>query len=221
MPPGIPPLAFCGDVGLGGESPSPARGRTRHPDRGRGSQRRRGSRLRRHAPRRLEAEALRDSLLAVSGSLNREIGGPGFYDFISFTNNSQFYDVVDPVGATFDRRSLYRTVVRSGRSRFLDAFDCPDPSTKSPRRAVTTTPLQALSLLNSNFGLRMADRLADRVTRQAALTTQARVRLTFRLCFSRPPTPSEAEAAESFVTRHGLAALARVMFNANEFLYVD
>ena len=175
----------------------------------------------RHAPRRLEAEALRDSLLAVSGSLNREIGGPGFYDFISFTNNSQFYDVVDPVGATFDRRSLYRTVVRSGRSRFLDAFDCPDPSTKSPRRAVTTTPLQALSLLNSNFGLRMADRLADRVTRQAALTTQARVRLTFRLCFSRPPTPSEAEAAESFVTRHGLAALARVMFNANEFLYVD
>ena len=175
----------------------------------------------RHAPRRLEAEALRDSLLAVSGSLNREIGGPGYYDFTSFTNNSQFYDVGDPVGATFDRRSLYRTVVRSGRSRFLDAFDCPDPSTKTPRRAVTTTPLQALSLLNSNFGLRMADRLATRVTRQSAATTPARVRLTFALCFSRPPTPDEAEAAESLVTRHGLAALARVMFNANEFLYVD
>jgi len=175
----------------------------------------------RHAPRRLEAEALRDSLLAVSGSLIREIGGPGFYDFSSFTNNSQFYDVGDPVGATFDRRSLYRTVVRSGRSRFLDAFDCPDPSTKTPRRAVTTTPLQALSLLNSTFGLRMADRLADRVTRQAASTTPARVRLTFRLCFSRSPTLAEAKAAESFVDRHGLPALARVMFNANEFLYVD
>jgi len=175
----------------------------------------------RHPPRRLEAEALRDALLSVSGSLNREIGGPGFYDFTTFSNNSQFYDVGDPVGVTFDRRSVYRTVIRSGRSRFLDAFDCPDPSTKTPRRAVTTTPLQALALLNSNFGLRMADRLAGRVERHAGPGVSARVSLAFQLCFSRPPTPDEAEAAGDFVTRHGLPALGRVLFNANEFLYVD
>ncbi len=175
----------------------------------------------RHSPRRLEAEALRDSLLAVSGSLNREIGGPGFYDFTTFTNNSQFYDVGDPIGTTFARRSIYRTVIRSGRSRFLDAFDCPDPSTKTPRRAVTTTPLQALSLLNSDFGLRMADRLATRVRLEAGNTLPAQIHLAFRLCFGRPPNADEAKTSLSFSTRHGLPALARVLFNANEFLYVD
>ena len=175
----------------------------------------------RHAPRRLEAESLHDSLLAVAGSLNREIGGPGFYDFSTFTNNSQFYDVGDPQGVTFDRRSLYRTLARSGRNRFLDAFDCPDPSTKTPRRAVTTTPLQALSLLNSSFALRMSDRLAARVKRESRPNTAAQIRYIFRLCFSRPPTRQEAISAGDFSSRHGLAALARVLFNANEFLYVD
>ncbi len=175
----------------------------------------------RQLPRRLEAEALRDSLLAISGSLNHEIGGPGFYDFTTFTNNSQFYDVGDPIGTTFARRSVYRTVIRSGRNRFLDAFDCPDPSTKTPRRAVTTTPLQALSLLNSNFVLRMADRLSARVRRETDNTLPARIRLAFRLCFARPPTATEAETSLSFAKRHGLPALARVLFNSNEFLYVD
>ena len=60
----------------------------------------------RHAPRRLEAEALRDSLLLAAGSLNREIGGPGYYDFTTFVNNSQFYEVSDPLGVSFNRRSI-------------------------------------------------------------------------------------------------------------------
>ena len=175
----------------------------------------------RQLPRRLEAEALRDSLLQISGSLNDEIGGPGFYDFTTFTNNSQFYDVGDPIGTTFSRRSLYRTVIRSGRNRFLDAFDCPDPSTKTPRRAVTTTPLQALALLNSNFAMRMADRLAARVRRETDDTLPAHIRRMFRLCFARPPTAAETQASLSFAIRHGLPALARVLFNSNEFLYVD
>ena len=153
--------------------------------------------------------------------MNRELGGPGYYDFSTFTNNSQFYDVGDPLGVTFDRRSLYRTLARSGRNRFLDAFDCPDPSTKTPQRAVTTTPLQALSLLNSSFALRMSDQLAARVQREAEPKAAARIRHMFRLCFSRTPTPREAITAGNFSSRHGLAALARVLFNANEFLYVD
>ena len=175
----------------------------------------------RNPPRRLEAESLRDSLLSVSGALNREIGGPGYYDFSTFTNNSQFYDVGDPQGVTFNRRSLYRTLARSGRNRFLDAFDCPDPSTKTPRRAVTTTPLQALSLLNSSFALRMSDLLATRVKHEAGADAAARIRHLFRLCYSRTPTRQEALATGNFSSRHGLAALARVLFNANEFLYVD
>jgi len=175
----------------------------------------------RHAPRRLEAEALRDSLLLVAGSLNREIGGPGYYDFTTFVNNSQFYEVSDPLGVSFNRRSIYRTVVRSGRNRFLDAFDCPDPSTKTPKRAVTTTPLQALSLLNSDLGLRLADTFASRLRHEAGLNTSDQVQLAFQLCFARPPTPVETRDSRLFVAKHGLPALARVLFNANEFLYVD
>ena len=62
------------------------------------------------------------------------------------------------MGPGFDRRSLYRMWARGGRSPFLDTFDCPDPSTATPRRASTTTPLQALALWNNAFVLRMADR---------------------------------------------------------------
>jgi hypothetical protein len=71
--------------------------------------------------------------------------------------------MLDPVGATFNRRTVYRTWVRSGRSQFLDVFDCPDPSAQAPKRAVTTTPLQALSMLNNSFVLRMADQFAAHI----------------------------------------------------------
>ena len=175
----------------------------------------------RRSPQRLQSEVLRDSLLAVSGSLNRSLGGPGFYDFSTYVNNSQFYELLDPVGVSFDRRSLYRTLVRSGRNPFLDAFDCPDPSTKTPRRAVTTTPQQALSLLNNSFAFRMADRLATRAAVESGPGRVAQVRRTFRICFARDPSASELQEAQRFVARHGLAALARVLFNTNEFLYVD
>ena len=92
----------------------------------------------RREPVRLEAELIRDAMLAAAGDLNREIHGPGYYDFTTFVHNSQFYLMQDPIGAAFDRRGIYRTWVRSGRNHFLDVFDCPDPSTKTPTRAVTT-----------------------------------------------------------------------------------
>ena len=71
-------------------------------------------------------------MLCVAGALNTAIGGPGYEDFTTYVQNSQFYEMLDPVGPTFHRRSLYRTWVRSGRNRFLDVFDCPDPSTLTP-----------------------------------------------------------------------------------------
>ncbi|MDP7273933.1 MAG: DUF1553 domain-containing protein [Planctomycetaceae bacterium] len=175
----------------------------------------------RRSPQRLQAEVLRDSLLAVSGSLNRSIGGPGYYDFTTYVNNSQFYEIRDPVGVSFDRRSLYRTLARSGRNPFLDAFDCPDPSTKTPRRAVTTTPLQALALLNNEFGFRMADRLARRTAIDTGPQPGAQVQRVFAICLGRSPSPIELHDSRRFLSRHGLAALARVLFNSNEFLYVD
>ncbi|MEZ6065761.1 MAG: DUF1553 domain-containing protein [Planctomycetaceae bacterium] len=121
----------------------------------------------RMSPRRLEAEELRDTLLAVTGSLNGQLGGPGYQDFETYVHNSQFYNITDPVGPEFERRTLYRTWIRSARSPLLDVFDCPDPSTKTPNRASTITPLQALSLLNNTFVLRMSDRLASRLRDEA------------------------------------------------------
>src|SRR5262249_21297073 len=113
------------------------------------------------APQRLEAEAVRDAMLAVSGALDLRPGGPGFREFAITTAQGTVpnrFPPADAAGPELDRRTLYRTWARGGRSGFLDAFDCPDPATTAPRRAVTTTPLQALALLNNALTLRLADR---------------------------------------------------------------
>lgn len=175
----------------------------------------------RFSPQRLEAEALRDAILCISGELNPQMGGPGFQDFRTFTFNSQFYEPLDPVGYEFNRRTVYRTWVRSGRNEFLDVFDCPDPSTTAPRRAVTTTPLQALALLNNSFTLRMAARMAARCQREAPAGLDEQISLAYDLAFNRRPEPAELAQGRQFAARHGLAALCRVIFNSNEFLYVD
>ena len=172
----------------------------------------------RKSPQRLDAETLRDAVLSVAGELNPTVGGPGYHDFTTFTFNSQFYDIVDPVGVSFQRRSLYRTWVRSGRNPFLEVLDCPDPSTKTPRRAVTTTPLQALSLLNNSFMLRMSERLADKLRREA---TDQKIAQLVEQVLGRKTSAAEAVELRAFAAQHGWPALVRVLFNSNEFLYVE
>jgi hypothetical protein len=175
----------------------------------------------RKTPQRLDAETLRDTLLALSGELDTSLGGPGFYEFTTYVRNSQFYDMQDAVGASFQRRTIYRTWVRSARSQFLDVFDCPDPSTKAPQRAVTTTPLQALSLLNNSFVLRAADSCALSVRAEAGDDPDQQVSQLFERAFNRQPASEEQAACTALVRKHGLAALCRVIFNSNELLYVD
>ena len=175
----------------------------------------------RMSPRRLEAESVRDAILAIAGELNDNLGGPGYFDFTTHIRNTQFYDLLDPIGASFNRRSLYRCWIRSGRNPFLDAFDCPDPSTKTPRRAVTTTPLQALALMNNSFVLRMSLRLAERLESEYPDNSAAQIDRAFALAYARPPTPHEEESVTRFVEMHGLAAFCRVLLNTNEFLYVE
>ena len=175
----------------------------------------------RKTPLRLDAETIRDAILTVSGELNRRLHGPGYHDFRTFNFNSQFYEMQDLQGSTFNRRSLYRTWVRSGRNSFLDVFDCPDPSAKAPRRAVTTTPLQALALQNDPFVMRMAARFAERIHREAGKSLENQVTLAYQLAFSREPTSSELAATVRFARDHDLSSLCRVLFNTAEFLYVD
>ena len=110
--------------------------------------------------------------------------------------------------------------VRGGRNPLLDAFDCPDPSTTAPKRGVTTTPLQSLSLMNNSFMLRMSDHFADRLKREAGDKVEAQLRLGFELAWGRPPRTPELETGIEFVRHHGLAPFCRALLNSNGFLYV-
>jgi hypothetical protein len=176
----------------------------------------------RHTPRRLEAECVRDGVLQLAGELNREVGGPGYHDFVAvFFKGTEFYEPRRTFGASFNRRSLYRTWARGGRNRLLDVFDCPDPSTTAPRRGVTTTPLQALSLMNSDFALAMAKRASARIEREAGADVERQVARALALAWGRLPEPGETAPAAAFIKEHGLAAFCRVLINSNELLHVD
>jgi hypothetical protein len=174
----------------------------------------------RFAPRRLEAEAVRDAMLAAAGRLNDAVGGPSFRPFTVTVFNSHFYTLTDPDEPEYNRRTIYRINVESAKSPLLEAFDCPEPSTKTPRRGVTTTPLQALGLMNNIFVLRMSRSFADRVTKEAGADPEAQARLAYRLALGRPPTKDEAERTAALVRDHGTETLCWVLFNASEFLYL-
>jgi hypothetical protein len=178
----------------------------------------------RKAPKRLEAEMVRDAMLAIAGKLDLKLGGPSFRDHEIVPapgTPAVLYEAVDPRTPGLDRRTLYRAWARGGRSGLLDTFDCPDPSTTAPRRAVTTTPLQALSLMNNALVLYLAEALAGRIEREAGPDAGRRVEHAHRLAFGRAPDADERARAALVVERFGAATLARAIFNSNEFLYID
>src|SRR5256885_1726989 len=147
------------------------------------------------SPRRLEAEAVRDAMLAVSGDLNPALGGPSFRPFTVTEFNASFYHLVDRAEPEFNRRTIYRANVNSGKDPLLDSFDCPDPSVKTPRRGVTATPLQALELMNNSFVQRQAKHLAARAINANAKNLKAAVRTAYGLTLGRMPTADETNRA--------------------------
>ena len=147
----------------------------------------------RKAPMRLEAEMVRDAMLGVSGMLETRLGGPSFrdHDVVKAPGTPAIlYTAVDPEAPGSNRRTLYRAWARGGRSTLLDAFDCPDPSTTAPRRAVTTTPLQALSMMNNALVLHLSDAFAARLVREAGPDAGRQVDRAYRLAFGRAPSPT-------------------------------
>ena len=174
----------------------------------------------RQNPRRLDAESLRDSVLAVSGKLDLTMGGPGFKDFDYVEAYAPIYNYVSPDKPELWRRSIYRFVVRTTPHTFMAALDCPDPANLTPARNRTTTATQALALSNNEFMLRQARHLATRVENEGG-PGAAGVDRTFALAFQRAPTASERQAAVSLVNEQGLFALCRALLNANEFAYLD
>ena len=173
--------------------------------------------------RKLEAEEIRDSILAVSGILNPEMGGPGFYLFeLEKPEHSPHYEYYkfDPEDVRSHRRSIYRFVVRSQPDPFMTTLDCADSSQSTPRRHETLTALQALSLLNNGFTLSMAGHFAKRLESEAAML-DARVDLAFQALTGRTPSQKEQTEMRNYASQHGLPALCRLLFNLSEFVFVD
>jgi mono/diheme cytochrome c family protein len=176
----------------------------------------------RFAPRRLEGEVVRDAMLVASGKLNPKIGGPSFQPFEAHAQGAyQNWKQKDADTPDFDRRTIYRMNVNSAGDPMLESLDCPVPSVKTPKRASTTTALQALSLMNSAFANRMAKAFADRVAREAGPGAAARVERAFRLALGRPPTRDERKRSRDLAARFGLEQLCWGLFNTSEFLHVD
>jgi hypothetical protein len=174
----------------------------------------------RYPARRLEAEAIRDAMLRASGELNTQMGGPSYRPFRLVVFNSNFYELNDPIGPEFNRRTVYRININSAKDPLLETLDCPDPSVKTPRRAVTTTPLQALGLMNDSFVLRQARSLALRVQAEAGPEVARQVDRAYHLTIGRQPSGREQGRASAVVREAGLAELAWVLFNSSEFLYL-
>ncbi|MCG8650099.1 MAG: DUF1553 domain-containing protein, partial [Pirellulales bacterium] len=173
--------------------------------------------------RRLEAEEIRDSILAVSGRLDRRMGGPGFYLFkLEKTTHSPHYQYhkFDPADPASHRRSIYRFIVRSQPDPFMTTLDCADSSQSTPRRDETLTSLQALSLLNNRFNLEMARQFAGRLRNETA-SLSGQVDRAMALTIGRLPTADEHRQLASYAEKHGLENLCRMMFNLSEFVFVD
>ncbi len=176
----------------------------------------------RQNPRRLEAEATRDAVLAVSGKLNlAETGGPGFEDFNYTEAYAPVYEHVTADAPELWRRSVYRFVVRSTPQRFLTTLDCPDPANFTPARTTTTTALQSLALFNNDFMLRQSRYFAQRMEREAGAEPEQQVRRAYALAFGRAPDADELATSMQFVRRDGLIAFCRALLNSSEFVYVD
>jgi hypothetical protein len=172
--------------------------------------------------RKLEAEAVRDSVLMVAGRLNLEPGGPGFHAFEFGDDHSPHYKYAqyDPDNPLSHRRSIYRLIVRSVPDPFMTTLDCADSSASVPKRNETITPLQSLALLNNKFMVRMAEHFAGRIE-TAGTTNSERIMAAWRLAFSRDPSGDELATMTDFVDRHGLANACRLIFNMNEFVFID
>ena len=174
----------------------------------------------RFPPRRLHAEEIRDTLLSVAGKLNLQMGGPSFRLYRYLEDNVATYVPLDQHGADTYRRAVYHQNARSSLVDGLTDFDLPDNAGAAPNRISTTSPLQALTLLNHQFTLDMAEALATRVKQEMPNNEAAQVRRAFALAFQRQPSREEEAAATQLIAKHGWRAFCRALLNANELLYV-
>lgn len=199
--------------------------------------------LGRWRPRRLEAEAVRDSILAVSGQLNPKRGGPGVYPNVPAavqagqSRPGEGWGKSDPREAA--RRSVYVYLKRALILPELELLDAADNTCSCDRRVVSTTAPQALTFLNGAFLTEQAGHFADRLVREAGAEPAVQVALAFELALTRPPQPDERQRCLAFLMeqqgriaavspglttvelrRRALTSLCLVLLNTNEFFYL-
>jgi hypothetical protein len=179
-----------------------------------------------HFPRRrLDGEAIRDALLAASGELNRQPGGPGFRpplpdELVRTLLKSQW--PVTPEVEQHRRRSVYLFARRNLRYPIFEAFDKPDSNASCPRRNVSTIAPQALLLLNADDSVVAARHLAESIQKQTDSDRHAAIELAYRHILNRKPSADDVRDAEQFLTSDSaLADLCLALFNLNEFVYLD
>ncbi len=150
------------------------------------------------------------------------MGGPSFHDFqLGPEGGNVSYTLVDAFGPATNRRSIYRTVVRAAAYPLLETLDCADPAVSTLRRPVTTTPLQALSLLNNSFMRQAAAAMGRRVEQEGGDEPDRQIERVYRLALSRRASERELELGRKFAAEFGLAEFCLVILNSNEFLYID
>ena len=185
--------------------------------------------------RRLEAEAIRDSMLATGGNLSHKMFGPPvpvMADEVGqIVVGKENLDGEGKVGAPIPlngdefRRSVYILARRSRPLSMLEAFDAPEMEPNCEARSFSTVAPQALLLMNNGFVLAQAEQFAKRVRREAGEDAAQQVDRAWRLAYARAPKPAEAKEATEFLARiSGPAALTRycqALLSSNEFLYVD
>ena len=171
-------------------------------------------------PVRLDAEALRDAVLAASGTLNTKMYGPPVVIPLLGEEREGMRDAsqwpVHPDAGEHDRRSVYLFSKRSYRLPMLETFDAPDTTQSCARREASTVAPQALALMNSEWMSRQSERFAQRLARTADPVAEA-----WRLVLGRAPAAEEKARARAYLQRNNLQRFCLMLFNLSEFLYVD
>ncbi len=175
--------------------------------------------------RRLDADAIRDSILAVSGALNLKMGGVGVIppltsEEILAARTPRMWPA-NPDPSEHARRSVYLQVKRSMAVPMLQIFDAPDTARSCARRETSTVAPQALAMMNSSFVLEQADRFAARLRNLGGDDPGSQVDAGWALALGRAPTDAERQTALDFLRRNSLPQLCLMLFNMNEFVYVD
>jgi hypothetical protein len=173
---------------------------------------------------RLDAEAVRDAVLQINGKLDLRMGGPSAQQFVmtpgKHVTPNVDYSVFDVDSPANYRRSIYRFLFRTLPDPFMDSLDCADASQLTPVRNVSMTALQALAMLNNQFMVRQSEHLAARLAMTHTEPAQ-QIDAACELTLGRAPRPDEAKEMMAYAQKHGLANACRILFNSNEFMFVN